>query len=202
MTHPVIAISGIPGAGKTTLGSALARRMGARHLCFDAYETLTRAPPEQVEDWLARGAPPDEMYDPRLDTDLALLAGQGPVVFDTPLGRHPAAHERLITCAIWIDIPRDVGLARKLALQVGIGGWRSADDLAGWIGGYLAAYERVILPCLKVQSAVVMPLSDHVIDGMTSPEQVEAQAWRIVGPRDSVNLAPRSGQMARVGGHR
>ncbi|MEY4983338.1 MAG: hypothetical protein RIR62_1604 [Pseudomonadota bacterium] len=194
MTHPVIAISGIPGAGKTTLAGALAQRLGARHLCFDAYETLTLAPPEAVAGWLSRGAPLEEMYDPRLDAELARMAGQGPVVFDTPLGRLPAAHARLVTCAIWIDVPRDVGLARKLALQTGMGGWDSAGELADWLCGYLAAYERVILPSLKVQAARVMPLSDHVIDGMTPPDAVEAQVWRIVGPRDLDKLAPKIGQ--------
>lgn len=173
--HPVIAISGIPGAGKTRASTCLAQALGAAHLSFDAYETMTAQDPDAVRGWLGRGAPVAEMFDPALDGVLAGLAAKGPVVFDTPLGRFPAGQGRIITCAVWIEVPRDVALARKLATQMAGGGFDSADALAGWTLGFLEAYAGLVLPCLDLQAARIKPLCDHVVDGMQPPEALDLQ---------------------------
>ena len=64
---PVIAVSGPPGAGKSTLCRALAARIGTKApIEYDSYETMTRQPPGVVEAWLARGAPYGEIETPGL----------------------------------------------------------------------------------------------------------------------------------------
>lgn len=178
--HPVIAISGVPGAGKSRAAGVLARRLGAVHLPFDDFETLTQLDPATVQDWLAQGAPVAAMYDPALDAVLADLSRQGPVVFETPMGRMPPAHDALITLSLWLDVDRDVALCRKLDAALTADHWSGADEMAGWIGGFLQGYQALVRPCLDLQAAEVRARADHVIDGMQSPPAVDSDVARIV----------------------
>ncbi len=179
--HPVIAISGIPGAGKTRAARGLAQRLGATYLPFDDFETLTDHDADHALDWLARGAPWTEMYDPALDGILAAQADQGPVVFETPLGRQPPAHSAVITCAIWIDVDLDVALARKLTTALTPTDWGSSAEMSDWLAQFLDHYQRMVRPCLAKQAERVRPLSDHIIDGSLSRTAVDATIDRIVG---------------------
>jgi hypothetical protein len=178
--HPVIAISGVPGAGKSRASAVLARRLGAVHLPFDDFETLTQLDPATVQQWLASGAPVAAMYHPDLDRVLNDLSQQGPVVFETPMGRMPPAHDALITCAIWLEVARDIALCRKLGAALAADHWSGADEMAGWIGGFLHGYQALVRPCLDLQAAEVRARADHVIDGMLPPVAVDSEVARIV----------------------
>lgn len=180
--YPVIALSGIPGAGKTRASQALAARIGALYLPFDAFERLTDRDPAEVLDWLHRGAPWDEMYDPALDGELAARAAEGPVVLETPLGRLPPPHSARITRAIWIEVDRDIALARKLSAALAPQDWDTPAEMSAWVAGFLAQYEELVRPCLEMQAARVKPLADHVIDGMAAPEAVVEQIIGLAGP--------------------
>ena len=180
MRHPVIALSGIPGAGKSRASAVLARRLGAVHLPFDDFETLTQQDPATVQDWLAAGAPMAAMYDPALDHVLDDLSRQGPVVFETPMGRMAPAHDALITLSIWLDVDRDVGLCRKLQSTLGADMWASAPEMAGWMAGFLDSYQALVRPCLDLQAAGVRARADHVVNGMQSPAAVDGEVARIV----------------------
>lgn len=178
--YPVIAISGVPGAGKSRACAVLARRLGAVHLPFDDFETLTQLDPATVQQWLAGGAPVAAMYDPALDMVLSDLSQQGPVVFETPMGRMPPAHDALITCAIWLEVARDIALCRKLGAALTADHWSGVDEMAGWIGGFLQGYQALVRPCLDLQAAKVRARADHVIDGMLPPVAVDSEMARIV----------------------
>ncbi|SNX73974.1 hypothetical protein SAMN05878503_11830 [Cereibacter ovatus] len=180
--HPVIAISGIPGAGKSHACARLAGQLGLTYLGFDSFEVLTARPPHEVRHWLDRGAPLDEMYHPALDGVLADLAARGPVLFETPLGRLPPAHGRLIRCAIWIEVERDIALARKLGATLSAGGWTDTAEMTAWVSDFLLAYESLVRPCLAVQAARVKGQSDHVVDGLDAADIVADRIARIIGP--------------------
>ena len=62
---PIIAISGHPGGGKTSLTKALRDRLGVPALHYDDHEKITSLPPEDVMEWIARGSNYDEI---RLDS--------------------------------------------------------------------------------------------------------------------------------------
>ena len=178
--HPVIAISGVPGAGKSRASAVLARRMGAVHLPFDDFETLTQLDPATVQHWLAQGAPVAAMYHPDLDRVLDDLSRQGPVVFETPMGRMPPAHDTLITVSLWLEVDRDVALCRKLDAALHADHWSGAEEMAGWIGGFLQGYLALVRPGLDLQAANVRARADHVIDGMLPPVAVDSDVARIV----------------------
>jgi hypothetical protein len=177
--HSVIAISGVPGAGKSRASGVLAQHLGAVHLEFDDFEVLTQLDPVMVLEWLAEGAPVAAMYDPALDAILEDLSRQGPVVFETPMGRMVPAHAPLITSAIWLEVDRDVALCRKLGVALAEEHWPSADEMADWIGAFLNSYHVLVRPCLELQAAGVRAQADHVVDGMQPPAVVDAHLAQI-----------------------
>jgi hypothetical protein len=171
--HPVIAISGVPGAGKSRASCVLAQHLGAVHLEFDNFEVLTQLDPATVLEWLAEGAPVEAMYDPALDAVLEDLSRQGPVVFETPMARMAPAHAPFITSAIWLEVDRDVALCRKLGVALAVEHWPSAEEMADWMGAFLNAYQALVRPCLDLQAKGARASADHVIDGMKPPAAVD-----------------------------
>lgn len=183
----VIAIAGPPGSGKTTLSRALAARLGgAPVLSYDAYEQITRWVPERVLAWLGRGAPFDEIPVPGLADDLSRLRGGEPVrdretgevlrvsstrpappvlVLDTLLGRAHRDIGASIDHLIWLDVPLDVALARKLRsfTAEAIRHPEAAGKLLGSVDGYLGRYAELLHPTYSIQRERVRPAADQVL---------------------------------------
>ncbi len=182
----VVAVAGPPGSGKTTLCRALADRLGAPVLSYDAYEEITGWPPERVSAWLARGAPLDAIPVPGLADDLARLrngapvrdregggmlrlsggaAGRPVVVFDTLLGRAHAETGPLIDHLIWLDLPLDMALARKLRSFTAEAG-RDPSAAAGLLkalDAYLGRYDALLHPTYALQRDRVRPGADCIL---------------------------------------
>ena len=63
----IIGISGAVGAGKTSLATELAARLGdAAVISCDSYERVSEQSPERIIAWMERGADYDELVIPQL----------------------------------------------------------------------------------------------------------------------------------------
>lgn len=160
MTRRIIAVSGPPGAGKSTLTRALAARLGGAVVRYDDHEVITSWPPDKVIRWLDDGAPFDAVIAPGLHE--ALLAQAGLVVFETPFGRACPETGGLIDAALWLDCPDDVALSRKMLALAATN--RGNPGFAAWLTDWLFAYGQFTRRALAVQRERVKPTADRVID--------------------------------------
>jgi uridine kinase len=193
----VVAIAGPVGAGKSTLAHALASRLDrAETLQFDSYEALTQQSPDELARWLRDGADFNALIIPHLSEDLAKLKRGGSIItpagervapgdfilFEMPLGREHAETAPFIDLVIWIDLPPEVALARKLreftsGALAGSAGAADPHEFATWLNGYLESYLGVVREVLVVQERRVRPGADLIVDGLaTTSAMAEALA--------------------------
>lgn len=183
MSARIIAISAPPGGGKSTVAAALAERLGAALVEYDAYDKLTGLPPEHIAAWLEAGGPYDAVEVTELVADLTTLRDGGTildrrtgteltaralVILETPFGKAHPALAPLIESAIFLDTPPDLSLARKLrtfiAANLADPGPGGHKRFLGWLDRYLENYEQITRPAIAIQRERVLPLADLVID--------------------------------------
>jgi uridine kinase len=124
----VIGISGVTGAGKTTLAAALAHDLQATMLAWDEFDEISTGPADYV-DWHHRGRNYNEWDYRALAEALQSLKAKHPVshpvfkrvlqptkyiIFDAPLGRLHHQTGQYIDICIHIEVPLDVSLCRRL----------------------------------------------------------------------------------------
>ena len=192
----VIAVAAPIGGGKTALVRALAARLGnATAIHFDRYEKVTREPVERLHDWIAKGANFDDFNVPGLAEDLKRLkrgesitdpftkeetpSGKY-IVFEMPLGRERTETASLIDLLIWVEVPLDVALARKLKeftsffLEKQPGD--AYRDCLAWMDTYLDHYLKVVRRVLHIQKARVSAAADLILDGQADVEAMVREA--------------------------
>lgn len=124
----VVTISGTSGAGKKSLVKKVAELLGdAAMLHFDDYQPVATYPTD-IAGWVEQGRSLDEWKIPQLLDDLkALRSGRAVIlpdgrevlpasyiVLEEPSGRVRAGLRELIDFSIFVDIPLDIALARKV----------------------------------------------------------------------------------------
>lgn len=180
----VVAVAGPTGGGKSALVHALVERLGdACAVHMDDYERMTREPLERVARWAERGADFDELDIAGLAERLrALKAGAAAkyVVFETQFGRAHRATGALIDLLVWIDVPLEIALARKLrafaAEALGERREGAARERLQWLDGYLAGYLALVRRLLVIQAEKVRPQADLVLDGTGTPASLASVA--------------------------
>lgn len=179
----VIAISAPPGAGKTVLAHALAAKLpGALAIEHDHYEAFTSRSPREIEAWLNAGGAYDEVDVSALVADIeALKAGRDIldrstgqrgraerfIVVETPFGSaHPAMREH-IDFEVWVEIPADLALARRLSefVQAASGDPSAANlrQFVGWLDGYLQNYINIVRRAIAIQRTRVAREADFAL---------------------------------------
>lgn len=182
MSARIIAISAPPGGGKSSVAAALAERLGAAFVEYDAYDKLTALPPGEIAAWLKGGGDYAIVEVSELVADLTTLrdggsifdrrtgkdlAARALVILETPFGKAHPALAPLIDSAIFLDTPADLSLARKLRSFVAVNledpGPGGHKRFLTWLDGYLLNYEQITRPAIAIQRERVLPLADLVI---------------------------------------
>ncbi len=194
----VVAVAGPPGAGKTSLVSAMARNLtDATTIFFDSYETATERPMHEIVEWTRNGANFDDFVIPELSRGLEKLkSGESVadpatgleikprkyILFETPFGKAHADTARHIDLLVWIDVPLDVALARKIGdftrLFLARQGGGDAMGYVSWLGNYVENYLVGIRDTLQVQRERVAAGADIVVDGLARLDAMAAQTAR------------------------
>jgi len=186
---PVIAIASIIGGGKTSLARSICRKLpDATAIHFDSYEKATGRSFEDIRRWMQDGADFNQLQCPGLVEALEELKSGRPVVdpltgrhippgdriiFEMPLGREHKQTKGFIDLLVWIDIPRDIALARKLIQHSGA---CPPSEFSGWIRGYLETYLSGLRELMEIQKQRVSPDADIVIDGTEGLEAMTQKA--------------------------
>jgi uridine kinase len=177
----VIAISALSGGGKTTLTKALLSRLpGARALHFD--DIPGRLLPMDYCEWSEAGADYSQWNLSALEDGLRRLLSEKPayILVDYPFGgAHPAIAPYL-ACALWIDTPLDIALARHILRDYlrRDPARRAIENpmahLEHTLDFYLARHRRAAL----VHEATVRPTCDFILDGTLPLAEMAEQAAR------------------------
>ncbi|MES2533125.1 MAG: hypothetical protein V4636_18935 [Pseudomonadota bacterium] len=184
------------GGGKSALVDGLAAALGgAPTLRFDDHENATRQSVDALGAWLAAGADFDQLQAPGLvDALHALQARQAlrshdkstSIVFEMPLGRAWKATAADIDLLVWVDVPLDIALARRLRdICAGLLRRDPADMRNGvaWLHDYLSHYGSVLHGVLQAQQRTVRPQADLVLDGRHDVGTLVAQVMAFMAQR-------------------
>jgi uridine kinase len=177
----VLALTGPPGAGKSTVAALLQRRhAGARIISYDKYQSVTRLSQTQIRDWFAAGADLNQVDHSEVLADLTRetssehnLAQRRLLLFETPFGRAHRETGAFIDFLVWIDTPLDIALARAV-LAFTENAQRdttpeAARDFINWQKQYMTFYP-VAREMYLTQHEKVAPTADLSIDGSRPPE--------------------------------
>lgn len=192
----VIAVAAPIGGGKTSLVKAIAAKLkDATTIHFDHYEKITGEPVHYLIQWMKNGADFNEFSVPNLSNDLENLkhgksvidpatrikiTPEKYIVFEMPLGKEHRDTAKYIDLFIWIDIPLDIALARKVKEFTGIflAQYKQEElrDCIVWLDNYLDNYLNVIRDVLRIQEKKVRANADIVIDGRADVETIVQHA--------------------------
>lgn len=128
LKYSVIGISGMSGAGKTTLVKALSYSLHSTAIYWDDFDPISKSPEDLVE-WYHRGKNYTEFnYASISDVLYELKSGNKVkhpisneeliatpfVIFDAPMGRLHQQTGKHIDIEIYMDTQADIALARRL----------------------------------------------------------------------------------------
>lgn len=128
MKPQIIGVSGVTGAGKSTLAAALAKEFDATLICWDDFDSISKGPEDYVN-WFNCGQDYSEWNYSELANVLELLqskhscihpvqnqqlASTDLIFFDAPLGRLHHQTGQFIDVLIHIEVLLDVSLSRRL----------------------------------------------------------------------------------------
>ena len=194
----VVAVAAPIGGGKTSLVKAIANKLkDATTIHYDHYENATEKPVHNLMEWMENGANFDDFIVPDLPNDLEKLkrgesvidpltnmeiASKKYIIFEMPLGKELKDTAKYIDILIWIEMPLDIALARKLKEFTGIfitkHKQETHKDCIIWLDNYLENYLKVVRDVLQIQKKKVSVNADIIIDGQSDFETLVQRATK------------------------
>ena len=156
----IIAVAAVTGGGKTTLVRELLRRLpNAASLHFDDYTFEGEV--ENFGQWVRDGADYEVWNLSPLVRDIEVLQSDNAydyLLLDYPFAYCHSALRPYIDCAIFLDTPLDIAMARRVLRDMTDA---SGDDIRREMEHYLTRARSAYLQMHKD----ILPSSDHVLDG-------------------------------------
>jgi uridine kinase len=213
----VIAFSGTSCAGKTSLIRRTAELLGeAACLHFDDYAAVSEYPADLAA-WVAAGADPNAWRTPALAADLRALkqgravslpGGKGVVeprpylLVEEPLGRARAEMAPEIDLVVYLDLPPDVAIVRKIRRDARRYTREAAQpDLWRWLDDFCAFYlEGPLRAVYQAASEKVRAGADLVLDATRPLEELARAVAQRAAALQECEAAARIGNETPVGG--
>ncbi|MBW1888560.1 MAG: hypothetical protein JRI52_09465 [Deltaproteobacteria bacterium] len=194
----IIAVAAPIGGGKTSFVTAIANRLNdATTIHYDHYEKATEEPVHNLMQWMKNGANFDDFIIPNLSNDLERLrsgesiidpltnteiTSKKYIIFEMPLGKEHKDTAEYIDLLIWIEIPLDIALARKIKEFTGLflAEYKQEmhKDRIIWLDTYLDNYLQVIGKVLQIQKKKVSANADIIVDGQSDFETMLQHATK------------------------
>jgi uridine kinase len=175
------------GAGKTRVIERAAELLGnAARLYFDHYASVSIYP-ANLKDWLQRGADLAEWQTPRLASDLRKLRSGEPIelpdargivepapflLVEEPIGKSRREMAELIDLMVFLDVPADVLLARRLLRRLGEERESFGDRLLAQLHTDLHTYLSEGRDLFVVGDSMLRRTADVILDGMKTVEEI------------------------------
>ncbi len=199
MTY-VVAVAAPIGGGKTSLVTAIADGLhDAAIVRFDHYEKLTEQSVDHLIQWMKNGADADAFRFPGLGRDLEKLKrgesivdpltnvkvpSKKYIIFEMPLGKEHKETAEYIDLLLWVEIPLDMALARKLREFTGafLKGYDQAKqkDFIIWLDTYLENYLKAVGNILRIQRERVSVKADIIVDGTKDLETMTQYSIKMI----------------------
>ena len=192
----VVAVAAPIGGGKTSLVKAIANKLkDATTIHYDHYEKTTQEPVHNLVQWMKNGANFNDFIAPNLSYDLDRLkrgesvidpltqmkiASKKYIIFEMPLGKEHQDTKGYIDLLIWIEIPLDIALARKVKeftdMFLTKHKQEGYKDCIVWLNKYIDNYLNVVRDVLQIQKKAVRAKADIIIDGQLDFETMVQNA--------------------------
>ncbi|MFY8298962.1 hypothetical protein AAEU28_09360 [Pseudoalteromonas sp. SS15] len=134
----VIALSGVSGAGKTSVIKRLAEEFNSPTLLFDDFVEPDTYPLD-MKAWLHQGANVSQIKSPRFTkalSELKVHSDSQMIFIEEPFGRERAEIAHLIDYVIMLDMPMEVCLSRVIQRHL-----THSNDSSTTLSNYLRKYD-------------------------------------------------------------
>jgi len=175
MSKPfTLAVSGISGSGKTTVAKTLEKLLfNSKTIHFDMFPGDFLG--KDYCEWSEAGADCNEWnLDPIINEVKMLLSkSMDFIILDYPFGKSHRDMGLYIDCSVWIDIPLEISLARKILRDFTrrrktrrpLKG-NAAEEVSSYLDFYIARHRDTYIRHIET----VRPFCNLVVDGTNPPE--------------------------------